>query len=129
MTEPLRWLEFAREDLVLARAAIGEGISNQACFHAQQGVEKALKGFLRSKEKSVPRTHALVELLELCREIDSDFSGLEESCTTLDQYYIPTRYPDALPGVGAEGLPTEQDAGRAVEILSGALDWISGKVR
>lgn len=44
MTEPHKWLEFAHEDLVLAEAAFEKQIDNQVCFHAQQGVEKALKG-------------------------------------------------------------------------------------
>ncbi len=65
MTEPHKWLEFAREDLILAGAALEKGIYNQVCFHAQQGVEKALKGFLRSRQRSVPKTHSLGELLEV----------------------------------------------------------------
>jgi HEPN domain-containing protein len=39
-----RWLIFARENLVVARIVLDEGIYNQACFHAQQCVEKALSG-------------------------------------------------------------------------------------
>ena len=40
------WFEFAREDLQMARLAIREGLYNQVCFHAQQAVEKMLKGLL-----------------------------------------------------------------------------------
>ena len=47
---------------------------------------------------------------------------------TLDGYYIPTRYPEALPGMGPEGLPTRQDAEEAVAFLREALDWIEGKI-
>ena len=129
MTEPHRWFEFAREDLVLAEAALEKRIYNQVCFHAQQGVEKALKGFLRAHQRSVPKTHALSELLAICRRLDGSFQELEASCTKLDQYYIPTRYPDALPGIGPEGLPTRQDAEEAVVLLRSALGWIEDKIK
>jgi len=98
MTEPRKWFEFAREDLVLAEVALEKGIYNQTCFHAQQGVEKALKGYLRNQKRSLPKTHALSELLAICRKLDNRFSEIEEGCLKLDRYYIPTRYPDALPG-------------------------------
>lgn len=129
MTEPHRWLAFAREDLALAEAAIERGIANQACFHAQQGVEKALKAFLRSRQRTVPRLHALSELLVSCQAFDTDFRELEEVCEQLDQYYLPTRYPDALPGMAPEGLPTYAHAEQAVELLRRALGWIENKLR
>ena len=124
-----KWLEFAHEDLRLAELAMEEGITNQACFHAQQGVEKALKGFLRSHQRSVPKTHALRELLAICKRLDASFGTLKETCVKLDRYYILTRYPDALPGMAPEGLPTRQDAEEAVALLQDALKWIEGKVK
>jgi HEPN domain-containing protein len=129
MTEARSWLAFAREDLALAEAALEKGIFNQVCFHAQQGVEKALKGFLRSRQRSIPRTHALGELVALCRGLDDSFHRLEDTCVKLDRYYIPTRYPDALPGMVPEGLPTRQDAEEAVALLREALKWIEVKLR
>lgn len=128
MTEPHKWLEFAQEDLTMARMALKEGISNQACFHAQQGVEKALKGFLRTRQRSIPKTHALEELLKFCKGLDPSFIKLKECCVFLDRYYIPTRYPDALPGSLAEGLPTRRDAEKAVRSLQQTLNWIRGKM-
>ena len=128
MTEAHNWLAFAREDLVLAEAALEKGIFNQVCFHAQQGVEKALKAFLRSRQRSVPRTHALSELLALCRVLEQRAGELESICEQLDRYYLPTRYPDALPGMGPEGLPTRQDAEEAVELLRQAMGWIETKL-
>ena len=43
--------------------------------------------------------------------------------------YIPTRYPEALPGMTPEGLPTRQDAEEAVAFLRQALDWIEERVK
>lgn len=129
MTTPARWLGFAGEDLMLAQAALQHDIPNQACFHAQQGVEKALKGFLRSRDRSVPKTHALTELLTICRSLDETFAQLEETCLKLDPYYVVTRYPDALPEATSEGLPTRGEAEDAVTLLRAALDWIKVKIR
>ncbi len=39
-----RWLYFAYEDLRVAELVWGQAIYNQVCFHAQQCIEKALKG-------------------------------------------------------------------------------------
>jgi HEPN domain-containing protein len=41
--ESEHWLAFAREDLCMAELALPAGIYNQACFHAQQCAEKAVK--------------------------------------------------------------------------------------
>jgi len=104
-------------------------IPEAVCFHAQQGVEKALKAFLRSRQRSVPQVHSLRELLAICQRLDADARFLKDACKTLDRYYIPTRYPDALPGTSPEGLPTRHDAEEAVELLRNALNWIEGRVR
>ena len=44
-----------------------------ACFHAQQCAEKYLKSFLQFNKKAFPKTHDLVELLELCLPFKSPF--------------------------------------------------------
>src|SRR3989338_6999317 len=97
------WFEFAKEDLIVARASLEQLVYNQVCFHAQQGVEKMLKGFLAVKDKDIPRIHSIGGLLKLCAEIEPRFNKLVDTCIKLDDYYIPTRYPDALPGVLPEG--------------------------
>ena len=112
-----RWFAFADEDLLVAERAMEDGIFNQVCFHAQQGVEKCLKGFLQSHGHRVPKTHHLSELLGLCVELERSFGQFQEECLLLDRYYIPTRYPDALPGTKPEGLPNRDDAAEALEIL------------
>lgn len=129
MNESRKWMAFAHEDLVVAEAALKEGIHNQTCFHAQQGVEKALKGFLRHRQRSVPQVHGLRELLAACQKFDGSFGMLRETCVKLERYYIPTRYPDALPGMASEeGLPTRQDAEEAVALLRQALSWVEAKL-
>lgn len=128
MTKAHDWLRFARDDLRSAEVLLREGIYHYACFHGQQGVEKALKGFLRSRQRSVPQTHLLGELLNACIKHDQAFSSLRQDCLRLDKYYIPTRYPDALPGAFPEGLPNDEDARQAITILKKVLEFVEGRL-
>lgn len=128
MKEQSNWFLFAEEDHRMAKKAIEEKIYNQTCFHAQQAVEKMLKGFLKSKKISVPKTHFLVELLKLCIGIDKDFAELKDKSSILDDYYIPTRYPDAIPGSLPENLPQEKDAKEALSILEHISKFIADKI-
>lgn len=114
------WLAFAREDLRMAELALSEGIFNQVCFHAQQCVEKAIKGWLEQHGQTPPRTHRMADLLTL---LPPDLMGdLIDELLLLDRFYIPTRYPDALPGTLAEGAPRERDAIEALDLAGRALE-------
>lgn len=129
MKEQNNWFYFAEEDIKMAESAFKERIFNQACFHSQQAVEKMLKGFLKAKGVIIPRTHFLIELLKICIKIDKDFQDLRDECAILDDYYIPTRYPDAIPGVLPEGLPKEKDAKEALSILIHTCNFIKRKIK
>lgn len=109
-----RWIRFACEDLRMAELALAEGIFNQVCFHAQQCVEKLIKGFIGYKGQVHPQTHKLVDLLSLLNE--TPFDELTASIRLLDRFYILTRYPDALPGSLPEGLPSKEDAEEAIGV-------------
>ena len=128
MKEQNNWLSFAEEDIKMANSAFKERIFNQTCFHSQQGAEKMLKGFLKARGINIPKTHFLVELLNMCVKIDKDFKDLQSDCSVLDDYYIPTRYPDAIPGALSEGLPHEKDAKQAMSILLRASEFIKNKM-
>jgi HEPN domain-containing protein len=43
---PANWIAFARRDVQAAHVLQHNGIYEEACFHAQQAAEKALKAFL-----------------------------------------------------------------------------------
>jgi HEPN domain-containing protein len=110
--EVKRWIDFASEDLLMAELALKEGINNQVCFHSQQCVEKVLKAFIISKGEIHPQSHKLADILSKISE--SLFNDLRDEILLLDRFYIPTRYPDALPGMLPEGLPSEKDAKEAL---------------
>ena len=113
MSEAANWLRFAAEDLQVAEWALSARVYNQACFHAQQCVEKALKAWLVHHGLVSPRAHQMSVLLGLAPRPLPFSAEVEEGVVGLDRFYIPTRYPDALPGTLPEGMPGATDAEEA----------------
>jgi HEPN domain-containing protein len=64
-----------------------------AGFHAQQMAEKYFKAFLQEHGITFPRTHDLIELLELCLPIDFSFELQRPASLRLNRYAIRYRYP------------------------------------
>lgn len=118
------WLSFAREDLRMAELAISEGIYNQVCFHSHQCVEKSIKALIAQQDRLAPRTHRLTDLLEVLALEPNPLEQMTASIRLLERYYIPTRYPDALPGSVANGLPDETDAQEAIGVARRVLETV-----
>ncbi|MDW7978650.1 MAG: HEPN domain-containing protein [Candidatus Caldarchaeum sp.] len=91
--EAVDWFLMAVEDLKMARDAFEKGRLNWALFACHQACEKALKAGLIASRRRPPRTHDLVELVELLGvDLDEEtVSGLSE----LSPYYTIARYPNA----------------------------------
>jgi HEPN domain-containing protein len=101
-----------------------------ALFHFQQAGEKALNAFLYQKLKSrdVFYTHSIADLSEMAIEIDADFKDINLT-KKLDQYYIPTRYPNGLPG----GIPSRyfddpKEAEDAMLLAKKIIDLVKTKL-
>lgn len=125
-----RWISFASEDLRMAELAFDENLFNQVCFHAQQCAEKSLKAVFASLGDLTPRTHALVDLLErLPDSARSAFSSVSDQLRQLDQFYVPTRYPDALPGMLPSGMPQRSHAAAALETARTVFAIVEGLPR
>lgn len=120
--ESERWLIFAREDLRVAELAMGEALYNQVCFHCQQCTEKAIKALLVHRGQKPPRTHRLGDLVGLLNP--NPLAEIKLAVQMLDRFYIPTRYPDALPGTLPEGLPDAEDALEALTVAHQVLEII-----
>ena len=69
--------------------------------------------------------YSVKELVEECSRYRKEFSALLNAGKTLDQYYIPTRYPDALapPAVPFESY-TEVQAKEAIDLAKAILDLV-----
>lgn len=106
--EAERWLSQARSDLAFAELGVREGYHAQACFMCQQAAEKALKALHYLDGARVVLGHSLVELLQPLAQRHASLADLAQGAQQLDQYYVPTRYPNGLPG----GTPAEVFAER-----------------
>jgi HEPN domain-containing protein len=107
------WLKFAGDDLAAAEVLLKARLFNLVLFHSQQCVEKSLKAAILSEGKMPPKTHQLASLISLISSLS--FEEFSRGYEALDQIYMPTRYPDALPGTFPEGLPNERQAAEALE--------------
>lgn len=107
------WLLSAEMDLaVCARLCDDADLTPMFAFHAQQCIEKLLKGFLEEYQQPVPRSHDLVRLNQLVKEgvkksVELDQDLLEE----LSTIYMDARYPSDL-GLLPNGKPSLSDARR-----------------
>lgn len=111
--EGMRWLMQARQDLDDARYSFAGKRYHLACFLSQQAAEKAIKALLYSKGKEMVLGHSVARLIKDAQEYDPGLGKLRRA-GGLDKFYIPTRYPNGLPG----GVPyeafDEDDAKKAI---------------
>lgn len=110
------WLFFAQSDLDSAEISLREEIYHHACFHAHQCLEKVFKAFLVGPETTPPKSHDLEDLLEKIGNRRRELLEFREEIKWMNEFYVPTRYPDAFVGSLPEGLPTKEDAQKAVKI-------------
>ena len=92
-----------KQHLEFGGVAVRERFFAQACFIAQQAGEKALKAIAYAVGERVVLGHSLVELIDRLEDRVNEIGALKELGGILDQYYVPTRYPNGLPG----GVPFE----------------------
>lgn len=94
----LEWLRKAKNDLLSAKAVLDSeyGITDVPCFHAQQTVEKAFKGFLTWHSISFGKTHDLMILLAEVVRIVPDFDDVRSVCAELAEFAVDVRYPGGI---------------------------------
>lgn len=122
-----KWLKFCNEDLRAADATLKDNVYSAVCFHAQQAAEKAIKAILLAKLGKVPRDHSVLRLAEMSGDKEL-FELHKEELEFLDMFYVPTRYPDALPGSLPEGLPNKEDAGKAAFSAKKVVEFIKRRL-
>jgi HEPN domain-containing protein len=103
MKEAQRWLSQAQNDLAVVHMSVREGFYAHACFMSQQATEKALKALAYLKGDRFVPGHSVRGLLDDLITTYPELASVQDGAERLDQYYVPTRYPDALPG----GAPFE----------------------
>ena len=93
----------ARGDLKWTALLAEQGGYHLACFLPQQVAEKALKAFLYAQGEEIVLGHSVERLGRSAGEYKIIFVEKGRSWSLLDGYYIPTRYPSAVP----DGIPAD----------------------
>ncbi len=92
------WYEKSNHDLLTCNQLMqfDDPIADIVLFHAQQAVEKALKGFLVSHQHfNFPKSHDLGYLLDIAETFEGDLVSLS-NIVELTPFAVEARYPDAM---------------------------------
>jgi len=123
------WLRQAEDHYRFARAALTGNFHAQCCFIAQQVAEKATKAVHYQLGVRTVTGHSIHVLL---RKLNARAGVTEELLQIggqLDQYYVSTRYPDALPGVAPRDAFSRDQAGSALRAAGKVLRWARTQLR
>lgn len=97
--EARRWMAQAMDDFQFVQWLDEESrFFDKGCFIAQQAGEKALKACLYAEGRRFVTGHSLFEMAQTLSGVAAEFKHIDDACKRLDRYYIPTRYPNGLPG-------------------------------
>jgi HEPN domain-containing protein len=124
-----RWLEQAENDLRWAHHLLDAGAYHLACFLAQQVAEKALKALLYWHGEELVLGHSV---RDLCERAAKAYPTLRDRCArwgALDGFYVPTRYPDALPGSIPSHVYDRQTADEAVTTADDVVSTVRTMTR
>jgi HEPN domain-containing protein len=103
------WYYYADKDmLVVSELMHRPDLTGAVAFHCQQAIEKYIKAFMVANDIPIIKTHELVNLNEIIKEI-KDFGFDEDLLESLSQLYIEDRYPGQI-GLLPTGEPTLEQA-------------------
>ena len=123
----LDWLNQALKDMEQAGDSRRAGRHEWACFAAHQAAEKAVRA-LHLHLGQDARGHAIAKLLVELPETVLVEDELIEKGRVLDNFYVPTRYPNGHP----EGAPFEHygplQSGEAIRYASEIVDFVRSKM-
>lgn len=92
-----RWLREAHNTLKQAQHSFESKDYNLVCFLTEQAAQKALKAVLYRDETRFVTIHSITELIKKIAVTRTEFLEILDRGTKLDQYYLSSRYPDAVP--------------------------------
>ena len=116
---PEKWLAHAQSDLNLARLAKNHKsvLPEQACFHAQQACEKALKAVLLFEKREFPLVHDIEVLLEIVKDGGLRVPKEVRGAGALSPYAVEARYP------GYDEDVTPSDVEEAIRLAVSTVEW------
>ena len=123
-----RWLRGAASDLALA-TEIAHGFPARAAFHAQQAAEMAFKAILVAATDDHPTTHASSQLVRELRALPLEIpDDVASAGSSLDLYYLVSRYPDAAGDADPLDLVSPEDVTLALERAKRVLTFAGNAV-
>lgn len=126
--EAERWLAQAEAEFKDAVELMKAGRYYLSLFLSQQSAEKALKAFIYLKEEEPIFSHSVAVLLKVAISMDADFEPLR-GAKRLDDYYIPTRYPNGLPGeIPSQYYDDLKEVEEAVAWSERVIKLVRGKI-
>lgn len=120
--EAVLWIERASVDIASARGLLVLGLSDPAAFHAQQAIEKVLKGMLVAAAQDIRRTHDIDTLATLARDHFPDLVLNPFPLNSVTQWYVTTRYPGL-----DEALPNSKDVEHALDEVETLIAAVRGR--
>jgi HEPN domain-containing protein len=104
------WILLADNDLSAAEIISKDDdlLTNIIAFHCQQAIEKYLKAYLIENDITILKTHDLIKLNDMTKEI-KDLGIDEKKLIIINEVYIESRYPGDL-GLLPDGMPTDEQA-------------------
>ena len=118
-----QWIAKADNDISSAKILIEHEpmILDNACFHSQQAIEKYLKAYLIYNQKDITKTHDIEYLIELCSNIDSEFSSVD--LKDISSFAVKFRYPhDSL-------MPTIEEANEYLQMALDIKEIVLSKIK
>jgi len=121
-----KWLKFADEDYALVVFLNNQESKffRSLCFHAQQFIEKILKGIIEGSGRVPPRIHDINALVKRVNKLGFTIPLEENEILFLSSVYIDIRYPPDV-GLIPEGEPTKEDAQMVVKAVEKIKEWIT----
>jgi HEPN domain-containing protein len=122
IAETREWLAKVVLDLRGARIDLDARppLLEDALFHCQQIVEKALKAFLAWHDTPFRKTHSLEELGGACEKLDASLKAVIDPAVPLTEFAWAFRYP------GDHPVPTVEESNQglstAVDVVVAVLD-------
>jgi HEPN domain-containing protein len=90
------WIKKAENDFKVASQILRRRkdiVPDAGCFFCQQSVEKYLKARLIEAGIVFPRTHDLLQLLNLCVQVEPLWSAYSKVVDSMSDYAVDFRYP------------------------------------
>lgn len=121
--EARRWFLQSVDDYQFVKWVLREGVFfDKGCFISQQAGEKALKACLYALGKRRVIGHSLYEMVDEISKHEPQYKEISSEAKRLDRFYIPTRYPNGIPGGCPFEVYDKNDLARAYEDLDKVIN-------